>query len=160
MLTWACEAAQIDVASGLVVAGAAFLATLPEFLIEVHFAFTGQAQYVAANLTGASRLLIGCAIALPAVAGAVAGPPDRAARAARAAPRGARRADARRRPGRCGRCWAGSSTFLDAAVLISLYGIYLRRAAAAGGTRARAAPASRWRWPRSRAAATVAGSRG
>jgi len=66
LLAWACEAAQVDVAHGLVVAVVAFVAILPEFIVEVHFAFTGQAEYVTANLTGASRLLLGCAVALPA----------------------------------------------------------------------------------------------
>src|SRR4051794_22821689 len=66
LLAWACEAAQVDVAHGLVVAVVAFVAILPEFIVEVHFALTGQAEYVTANLTGASRLLLGCAVALPA----------------------------------------------------------------------------------------------
>jgi cation:H+ antiporter len=65
ILAWACEAAQVDVAHGLVVAIVAFVAILPEYIVELHFAFTAQAQYVAANLTGASRLLLGCAVALP-----------------------------------------------------------------------------------------------
>lgn len=133
MLAWACEAAQVDLAHGLVVAGAAFVATLPEFLIEVHFAFTGQAQYVAANLTGASRLLIGCAVALPAVVALL---------------------PKKRRIGRLelpaphrielvillfGSTWTmravlgGKLTLLDTLVLVSLYGIYVRRAMLSGG---------------------------
>jgi cation:H+ antiporter len=133
MLAWASEAAQIDVTSGLVVAGAAFLATLPEFLIEVHFAFTGQAQYVAANLTGASRLLIGCAIALPAVAALLPG--RRIGRLELPAPHRVELAVLM-----LGAAWSmravlgGKLTLLDAAVLISLYVVYIRRAAAAGGS--------------------------
>jgi cation:H+ antiporter len=67
MLAWACEAAQADVAQGLVVAAVAFVAILPEFVVEVHFAFQGRADYTTANLTGASRLLLGFCIAMPAV---------------------------------------------------------------------------------------------
>ena len=66
MLAWACEAAQVDFAQGLVVAAVAFVAILPEYIVELHFAFTGAADYVTANLTGASRLLVGTAVALPA----------------------------------------------------------------------------------------------
>ena len=62
LLAWACEAAQVDVGNGLVVAAVAFVAILPEYLVEVHFALRGHAEYVTANLTGASRLLLGLAI--------------------------------------------------------------------------------------------------
>jgi cation:H+ antiporter len=54
------------VARGAVVAAVAFVAILPEYVVEVHFAFTGRTEYVSANLTGASRLLLGVCIALPA----------------------------------------------------------------------------------------------
>ena len=66
LLAWACEAAQVDIARGVVVAAVAFVAILPEYIVEVHFAFIGQAEYVTANLTGASRLLLGVCVALPA----------------------------------------------------------------------------------------------
>ncbi len=135
MLAWACEAAQVDVARGAVVAAVAFVAILPEYIVEVHFAFTGRADYVTANLTGASRLLLGVCVALPAAVAAL--PP-------------------RWRPGRVGpialapaqrvelailalaalwalRCvFTGRLTLLDALVLVSLYGLYLRRAGASG----------------------------
>jgi cation:H+ antiporter len=68
ILAWACEAAQVDVAHGLVVAVVAFVAILPEYVVEVHFAFKGHAEYVTANLTGASRLLLGFCVAMPAIA--------------------------------------------------------------------------------------------
>jgi cation:H+ antiporter len=133
MLAWACEAAQVDVARGAVVAAVAFVAILPEYVVEVHFAFSGRADYVTANLTGASRLLLGVCVALPAVVAAL--------------PR-------RWRPGRVGpialepsqrvdlailaiaAVWAlrgvtsGRLTLLDAIVLIALYALYLRRALA------------------------------
>ena len=41
---------------GLVLASIALLAVLPEFIIEVRFAYTQQAELVTANLTGATRL--------------------------------------------------------------------------------------------------------
>jgi cation:H+ antiporter len=67
LLAWACEAAQVDIAHGLVVAIVAFVAILPEYIVEVHFAFTGHADFVTANLTGATRLLLGACVAMPAI---------------------------------------------------------------------------------------------
>ncbi len=133
LLAWACEAAQVDVARGLVMAAVAFVAILPEFIVELHFAFTGQAEYVTANLTGASRLLLGVCVGLPA---AVAMLPRRW--------RPARIAAVRLEPSQrlelavlaAGSLWAlravarGELGLLDAAVLGSLYGLYLVRAAA------------------------------
>jgi cation:H+ antiporter len=133
LLAWACEAAQVDVARGLVMAAVAFVAILPEYIVELHFAFSGHAEYVTANLTGASRLLLGVCVALPAAVALV--------------PR-------RWRPGRvaavvlepsqrlelailgAGSLWAlravvrGQLSALDSLVLVSLYGLYLLRAAA------------------------------
>ncbi len=132
MLAWACEAAQVTVSSGAVVAAVAFVAILPEFIVELHFAFTGRADYVTANLTGASRLLLGVCVALPAVAALI--------------PRSRRKID----PGPialtaahrvelavlgAGGLWAlrgalrGQMSLLDSLVLVSLYVVYLRRAA-------------------------------
>jgi cation:H+ antiporter len=136
LLAWACEAAQVDIANGLVVAAVAFVAILPEYLVEVHFALLGHAELVTANLTGASRLLLGLAIAMPAVVALLPG---------------------RWRPLRLGplelpephrvelavlavsALWStravltGKLTLLDSAVLIGMYVVYLRRAATAGG---------------------------
>ena len=118
MLAWACEAAQADVARGAVVAAVAFVAILPEYIVEVHFAFTGRAEYVTANLTGASRLLLGVCVALPAVVAAAAAPlatgPHRAG--SRSLRRSASSSRSSRSP-RCGRCAAaltGRLTLLDA----------------------------------------------
>jgi cation:H+ antiporter len=133
MLAWACEAAQADVASGAVVAAVAFVAILPEYIVEVHFAFTGRIEYVSANLTGASRLLLGVCIALPAAVAAL--------------PRRWRRVSVgpitlvpaqRVELAILGLAvvWAlrvamrGRLTMLDAVVLIGLYALYLRRSAA------------------------------
>jgi cation:H+ antiporter len=136
LLAWACEAAQVDFANGLVVSAVAFVAILPEFIVELHFAFIGHAEYVTANLTGASRLLLGFCVAMPAALALL---------------------PAKWRPPPVGRInlepaqrldlailglaalWAlrgvirGQLTLLDSAVLISLYILYLRRAAGAGG---------------------------
>jgi cation:H+ antiporter len=136
MLAWATEAAQVDIGHGVVIAVVAFVAILPEYVVEMHYAFTGQAEYVTANLTGASRLLLGFAVALPAVIGLLRGrwgvapirnlslaSPHRLELAILAlASLWTLRAVTR-----------GELTPLDAAVLISLYVLYLRRVAVIGG---------------------------
>jgi cation:H+ antiporter len=136
MLAWACEAAQVDFANGLVVAVVAFVAILPEFIVELHFAFTGHAEYVTANLTGASRLLLGFCVAMPTVLmllPASRRPPP--LKSIQVAP--AQRLDLAILA--VAAFWAfrgvfaGHLTLLDSAVLISLYALYLRRAAGAGG---------------------------
>ncbi|HEU4864688.1 MAG TPA: hypothetical protein VFT76_00450 [Actinomycetota bacterium] len=136
LLAWACEAAQVDFANGLVVSVVAFIAILPEFIVELHFAFTGHAEYVTANLTGASRLLLGACVAMPAVLALL---------------------PAKHRPRQLGAIvlapvqrldlailvlavlWAlrpavrGEVSLLDSAVFIALYVLYLRGAARSGG---------------------------
>ena len=131
LLAWACEAAQADVARGAVVAAVAFVAILPEYIVEVHFAFSGQADYVTANLTGASRLLTGVCIAMPA---ALALLPRRWRTGAIGPIQVA--ASQRVELGilAIGALWAlrasfrGKLTLFDAFVLVSLYALYLRRA--------------------------------
>jgi cation:H+ antiporter len=136
MLAWACEAAQVDIAHGLVLAMVAFVAILPEYVVEVHFAFTGQADYVTANLTGAIRLLLGFCVAMPAALALLPGRwrPQRPGRLELAPPHRLEIAilalDA---------FWAlrpvvrGELTSFDGVILISLYAFYLRRVSAAGG---------------------------
>jgi cation:H+ antiporter len=68
MLAAAAEAAEIDVPPGIAVAGVAFVAVLPEFVIEVYFAFSGHVEYVTASLTGSTRLLLSFAVGMPALA--------------------------------------------------------------------------------------------
>jgi cation:H+ antiporter len=68
MLASAAEAAEIDVPPGIAVAGVAFVAVLPEFVIEVYFAFSGQVEFVTASLTGSTRLLLSFAVGMPAIA--------------------------------------------------------------------------------------------
>jgi cation:H+ antiporter len=136
LLAWACEAAQVDYANGAVVAAVAFVAILPEYVVELHFAFTGHAEFVTANLTGASRLLVGFCVAMPA---ALALLPTRwrlpRLRSIDLDP--AQRLDLVVLG--LAATWAlrgvfqGQLTLLDSAVLVSLYVLFLRRAGAAGG---------------------------
>ena len=136
LLAWACEAAQVDVGHGIVVAAVAFVAILPEYIVELHFAFTGHAEYVTANLTGASRLLIGFCVAMPA---ALALFPERwrPPRLTRIDLEPAQRRDLAILA--LGALWAlravftGHITLLDSAVLVGLYVVFLRGAASAGG---------------------------
>jgi cation:H+ antiporter len=67
MLAWAADAGEAVFSGGLVLAVVALVTVLPEFIIEVRFAFIQQAELVTANLTGATRLLLTGATALPLV---------------------------------------------------------------------------------------------
>jgi cation:H+ antiporter len=71
MLAWAAEAAEIDLAPGIAVAGVALVAVLPEYVIEIYFAFTAQVEFVTASLTGSTRLLLSFAVGMPAIASVV-----------------------------------------------------------------------------------------
>jgi cation:H+ antiporter len=129
MLAWACEAAQVDVARGIVVAAVAFVAILPEYIVELHFAFTGRADFVTANLTGASRLLLGVSVALPAAVALL----RRGRQPVAVALDPAQRLDLAILA--IAVLWSlrivvrGELGLLDALVLVSLYGLYLIRAA-------------------------------
>src|SRR4051812_8810762 len=79
MLSWAAEVAQLDISAGLAIAVLAFIAVLPEYAVDLVFAWKGGnavEQYgsscqapgasgespcslALANMTGANRLLIG-----------------------------------------------------------------------------------------------------
>jgi cation:H+ antiporter len=64
LLSWAAEAAEVDISQGLAVAFIALIAVLPEYAVDMTFAWkAGQdpefAPYAVANMTGANRLLIG-----------------------------------------------------------------------------------------------------
>lgn len=66
LLAWAAEAAEMDITQGLAVAFVALIAVLPEYAVDMTFAWkAGQdpafAQYAVANMTGGNRLLIGAA---------------------------------------------------------------------------------------------------
>jgi len=64
LLSWAAEAAQIDISESLAVAILALLAVLPEYAVDFVFTWKAahdpeQAHYAIANMTGANRLLVG-----------------------------------------------------------------------------------------------------
>src|ERR1041385_2322296 len=61
---WAAEAAEHDIPRALALTGVALLAVLPEYAVDIAFAYkAGQdpafAPYAAANMTGSNRLLLG-----------------------------------------------------------------------------------------------------
>jgi cation:H+ antiporter len=68
MLASAAEAAELDAPPGIAVAGVALVAVLPEYVIEVYFAFSGHVEFVTASLTGSTRLLLSFAVGMPAIA--------------------------------------------------------------------------------------------
>lgn len=68
MLSWGAEAAERYFSQGLILAGVALITVLPEYAVDMYYAFQAgrapQSQYVhyaAANMTGANRLLVGLA---------------------------------------------------------------------------------------------------
>ena len=64
VLAWAAESAQVDVSGGLAIAVLALIAVLPEYAVDLYYAYTAgrndeYVQYAAANMTGSNRLLMG-----------------------------------------------------------------------------------------------------
>jgi cation:H+ antiporter len=64
LLSWAAEAAQKDIPQSLALAFLALVAVLPEYAVDMYFAWQAgkdpsYTQYATANMTGANRLLIG-----------------------------------------------------------------------------------------------------
>jgi len=64
LITWAAEVAEMDISQSLALALIALIAVLPEYSIDLYFAWTAAknpeyAHYAIANMTGANRLLIG-----------------------------------------------------------------------------------------------------
>ena len=64
MLSWAAEMAQLDMAQALALALLALIAVLPEYAVDMYFAWMAgkdpaYTAYATANMTGANRLLIG-----------------------------------------------------------------------------------------------------
>jgi cation:H+ antiporter len=72
LLGWAADAGEAVFSGGLVLAVIALVAVLPEFVIETRFAYSQQTALVTANLTGATRLLLTGATALPLVVAFIA----------------------------------------------------------------------------------------
>jgi cation:H+ antiporter len=72
LLAWAAEAAEVDISGSLAVALLALVAVLPEFAVDLYFAYSAghkpqYAAYAAANMTGSNRLLIGFGWSLAAL---------------------------------------------------------------------------------------------
>lgn len=64
MLSWSAELAQKDIPQALAIALLALIAVLPEYAVDMYFAWTAgkdprYAAFAMANMTGANRLLIG-----------------------------------------------------------------------------------------------------
>ncbi|MCQ8768316.1 sodium/calcium exchanger protein [Streptomyces telluris] len=77
LLMWAAETARVDMAGALALALLAFIAVLPEYAVDLYFAYAAgsdpsYAAYAAANMTGANRLLVGVGWPLVALAAALA----------------------------------------------------------------------------------------
>jgi cation:H+ antiporter len=77
LLAWAAEAAQIDVSGGLAIAVLALVAVLPEYAVDLYYAYTSghnaeYTQYAAANMTGSNRLLMGLGWPVVVLVGIVA----------------------------------------------------------------------------------------
>ena len=129
LLAWAADAGEAVFSGGLVLAVIALVAVLPEFVIETRFAYTQQTELVTANLTGATRLLLTGATALPLVVAFIARRRGRAAASFKLA--SARRLE-------LGMllitsCFAlqivafRNLTLIDGVILIALYVLYARR---------------------------------
>jgi cation:H+ antiporter len=76
LLAWAAEAAQMDISGSLALALLALIAVLPEYAVDLYFAYTAghdpaYMQYAAANMTGSNRLLIGLGWPLVAMVAAL-----------------------------------------------------------------------------------------
>ncbi|MHC9544549.1 MAG: sodium:calcium antiporter [Vulcanimicrobiota bacterium] len=72
MLSWAAEVAQLDISPSLAIAVLALIAVLPEYAVDMVFAWKAgkdpiYAHYAVANMTGSNRLIIGVAWALVVV---------------------------------------------------------------------------------------------
>lgn len=64
LLTWAAEVAQLDISQGLAMVAVALIAVLPEYAVDMYFAWMGArdptyCHYAVANMTGGNRLLLG-----------------------------------------------------------------------------------------------------
>lgn len=64
LLAWAAEAARVDISGPLAIAILAVIAVLPEYVVDLYFAYTAGSDpsyvpYAAANMTGSNRLLLG-----------------------------------------------------------------------------------------------------
>lgn len=65
LMAWAADAGESVFSGGLVLAAVALLTVMPEFVIEIRFAYVQATDLVTANLTGATRLLLTGAATVP-----------------------------------------------------------------------------------------------
>src|SRR4051794_715391 len=130
LLGWAADAGEAVFSGGPVLAVIALVTVLPEFVIEMRFAYTQQTELVTANLTGATRLLLTGATTLPLVVVFIA------RRRGQAGASSFQLATTRRLELGTLLIAAtfalqivafGALTFLDGVILIALYIIYARR---------------------------------
>src|SRR5882672_11138158 len=73
LLSWAAEAAQVNIPQALALAFLALIAVLPEYAVDMYFAWQAgkdpsYTAYATANMTGANRLLIGLGWAMVVIA--------------------------------------------------------------------------------------------
>lgn len=70
LLSWGCEVIQLDIPQALALALLALIAVLPEYAVDMYFAWQAgkdptYTAYATANMTGANRLLLGVGWAVP-----------------------------------------------------------------------------------------------
>jgi cation:H+ antiporter len=70
LLSWSCEVVQLDIPQALALALLALIAVLPEYAVDMYFAWQAgkdpkYTAYATANMTGANRLLLGVGWAVP-----------------------------------------------------------------------------------------------
>jgi len=131
LLTWATELAEGDIPQAVAIMVLALVSVLPEYAVDLHFAWTAgkdpsYAPYAVANMTGANRLLIGIGWAAVVL---IACARDRSSEL---------RIDRRQRLELRYLLWAtlysfaiplsGTINLLDAAVLFGIFGFYARAA--------------------------------
>ena len=73
LLSWACEVAQLDIPRALALVALALVAVLPEYAVDVYFAWRAGVDptytaFATANMTGGNRLLLGVGWAAPVFA--------------------------------------------------------------------------------------------
>jgi len=161
VLSWAAEAAQVDISAGLALAVLAFLAVLPEYAVDFVFTFQAGQIYQAngacvpnpaganpcslalANMTGANRVLVGVGWPLVVLVASIA--VYRARRAGGHGSESTHQGEVRLRPVMSTEVvFLGiatlysltlplrtSLTMIDAAVLVSIFGLYVWRLAKA-----------------------------
>ncbi|HWP65604.1 MAG TPA: sodium:calcium antiporter [Candidatus Limnocylindria bacterium] len=70
LLSWGCEVVQLDIPQALALALLALIAVLPEYAVDMYFAWQAgkdptYTAFATANMTGANRLLLGVGWAVP-----------------------------------------------------------------------------------------------